>query len=134
MPVKVEVCGKARQAIVATCADIGENGLRLRLEDKLSSGTDLKLCLCVYHHQFEVFAQVAWCRPAGTSGFEAGLKVLDGTDALRARIDAQLRAVRELIDRRHRDGIELTFDQACREWIERHLDDFPQELQSMAIG
>ncbi len=136
LPCEIEVCGQNHKPHIGISTDIGDRGVRLRLPAKVPTGSDVKITMCLYHQMFEFFAQVAWCRDIEQDQFEIGLNYLDETDSFRAKISEQIAAIRDLLDSRRGERDDYSIDEACREWIERNRDDFPDHLNMpmQAIG
>jgi hypothetical protein len=133
MPLAIEVCGKALKPLWGITLDIAEEGVRLRVPSRLRVGSDLKITVCLFHQQFECFAHVVWCRNIDHDYYEVGVALLDETDSFKVKTAEQLKAIREHLEQRRASGTELNIHEACREWVQNHLEDFPTHLQTVQL-
>jgi hypothetical protein len=106
--------------------DIAMGGLSFHSDDRIETGTTLKIRITLVQPAFEALGQVAWCRRRPARGFHLGVRFLDPQAAGRLRMVEQICHIedyRKLVE--EIEGRTLSSNDAALEWIERHAASFP---------
>jgi len=104
--------------------DISLEGLSFKFTFSIDQGKTININIPLDKSKFRIKAEVKWCE--ATDGlFNIGVKFLDSTDSFKAKIYKQLRQIEAYkFEVFERDGRELTFNEAAKEWIDKYAKKF----------
>lgn len=106
--------------------DVGHGGLAFASVVPLPQGTAVQIRIPSVSPPFEARAEVAWCREEGEGTYRIGVRFVDAQDAFRARMVEQVCAIEtHRREAERRTGRPVSGDEAAREWIGRHAEEFP---------
>lgn len=107
-----------------TLSNISQGGLAFRSHCALEVGATIYIRIPISEPPYEAQARVAWCK-AVEDGFEIGVALLGAEEGFRSRMVEQVCHIehyrQEVL---HREGRQLTAQQAALEWIGKYADTF----------
>lgn len=127
--IPIEVSAQSEPEHSESLRNLSFGGLSFGADQPYEPGTLLGICIQAPEHPVQLAARVAWCHhnpgTACNHRYEIGVAFEDSLDAFRIRMVEQVCQIE-----RYRlavlgcEGRSLTTEEAAREWIERHAENF----------
>lgn len=110
-----------------TLSNISQGGLAFRSHSALEVGAVICIRIPISEPPYEAQARVAWCKPV-EGGFEIGVALLGAEEGFRSRMVEQICHIEHYRQEvMHREGRQLSAQQAALEWISKYADTFAPE-------
>ena len=125
IPIELEIVGKS--SATQQLNNISQGGLCCEIGEYLELGTLVRIRINCVTPAFEMNGLIAWCLKKN-KGYDIGIEF----DAKDQKIFT-LRMVEQICQIEHykrkaldKDGRELTFEEAAREWVTKHAEEYPR--------
>ena len=123
IPIDYSIDDHSEKSNIST-KNICHGGMCFQSLESLDKGTVLKISIPVLSSDFSISGKVIWCLQNRDS-FEIGIKFLSESDAFVARLVEQISHIKHYQNKILKtEGRKLSDNQAAKEWIEHHADDF----------
>jgi hypothetical protein len=108
--------------------NVSSGGLAFSLLHPVNVGSRLTISMPDVWPDYTACGTVVWCREAA-AGFEAGVQFDQPDEAFKARMVAQFCQIEDYRrEVREREGRALSSEEAAREWIVRHAEEFANNM------
>ena len=125
IPIEVSAPGQVFLNQEHHSSDLGSGGLAFLSRNDIAPGTFIQIKIAHVEPEFESEAEVVWCRKRA-HGAELGVRFLNREDAFRARMVEQVCHIENYKQKvNHKEGRNITSQEAAVEWISKYAADFP---------
>ena len=106
-------------------ADVGMGGLSFHVDEPVTIGLRLQLCIPSIRPDLKIDSIVSWCEQS-EQGYQVGIEFLKDQDRFTMRMVEQICHIetyrQQILEQ---EGRQLTAAEAAREWISQFAEDFP---------
>ena len=136
IPLQYTLIDEPRHDVDST-HNVSLGGLSFSVAEDIKINSWLTITIPVNNDDFEVEAQVRWCRAQDNSSFDSSLSALfdvgvqfsDTLDAFSIRMVEQICHIenykKQVLEK---EGRALSNDEAAAEWIEKYATEFPRHI------
>ncbi len=126
IPIELEVIGKSSSA-TQQLNNISLGGLSCEIDEYLEQGTLVRIRINCVTPVFEMIGQIIWCLEK-KKGYDVGIEFDDKDQKIfTLRMVEQICQIehykKEVL---HKDGRELTSEEAASEWVSKYASEYPR--------
>ncbi len=109
-----------------TLNNVSFGGVSCLCSEPIDKGSSVKMTIECVDPSFEISGKAVWCKPSSEM-YEVGVEFIVSKDKMfLLRMVEQICHIEhyrnELL---HNEGLELSSEEAAKEWVEKHADNFP---------
>jgi hypothetical protein len=124
--IPIELVVAASAAAPVQLDNVGVGGLACCMAQPLPVGSTVRLRIPLVWPDYQGRGVVVWCHPQ-PPGFEVGI-AFDDEEAFKSKMVQQLCRIEQYRLQMYRQGRQLDGEQAAREWISHHAEEFAREF------
>ena len=110
-----------------TLNNVSFGGVSCLCTEAVEKNSSVKMMIQCVDPSFEIDGRAVWCKPRNNM-YEIGVEFIVSKDKmfLLRMIEQVCHIEHYRNERAHNEGRELTSEEAAREWIKKHADNFPK--------